>query len=91
MDFSRLVFEGKKGLPGLLFSFPGAVVTVQGAFNQILGRHLEHFAQAEKGLKGMGPSGLQLLVMADGKIVLQNIFLDHAAAGSQLPVPLAQH
>ena len=66
------------------------VAPVQRAFDQLLRRHLEHLAQAEKSLKGMGPSRLELLVMADGKIVFQNVFLDHAAVIPQLPIALTQ-
>jgi hypothetical protein len=66
------------------------VAPVKGTLDQFLGRHLKHLAQTEKSLKGMGPSRLELLVMSDGKIVFQNIFLNHSTVGTQLPVAFTQ-
>ncbi len=67
-----------------------AVAPIEHTFNQSLWWYLEHLAEAEECLQGMGPAGLQLLVVPDGKIIFQNVFLDHFPFGAQFPVPLAQ-
>lgn len=68
-----------------------ALFPVEGkALQKVFRADPEYLRQSEERGEGVRPSGLELLVVADGEPVLDDVFLDHALFAPEEAVPCAQ-